>query len=86
MYSEILAADCHILLALRAPTTAQMHTPLEPHPSAEARTVEEKISTAMSAGQAEIAAAARIVDTDDAGSPVVLRDGTNDFTCKRPPV
>jgi hypothetical protein len=70
-----------VLLALETPTTAQMHDPLEPHHSPDARTVEEKINAAMSAGPAEIAAAARIVDIDAAGNSVVLRDGTNDFTC-----
>jgi hypothetical protein len=54
---------------------------LEQHHSPDARTVEEKINAAMSAGQAEIAAATRIVDIDAAGNLVVLRDGTNDFTC-----
>jgi hypothetical protein len=58
-----------------------MHNPLEQHHSPDARTVEEKINAAVSAGPAEIAAAARIVDIDAAGNSVVLRDGTNDFTC-----
>jgi hypothetical protein len=70
-----------VLLALETPTTAQMHNPLEQHHSPDARTVEEKINAAVSAGPAEIAAAARIVDIDAAGNSVVLRDGTNDFTC-----
>jgi hypothetical protein len=40
-----------------------------------------KIERAMSAGPSEIAKAARIVDTDAHGKTVVLRDGTNGFTC-----
>ena len=70
-----------VLLALQTPTTAQMHNPLEPHHAPDARTVEEKISAAMSAGPSEIAANAHIVDVDHTGNPVVLREGTNDFTC-----
>jgi hypothetical protein len=40
-----------------------------------------KIARAMSAGPADIAKAARIVDTDARGKMVVLRAGTNGFTC-----
>ncbi len=39
-----------------------------------------KIARAMSAGPAEVAKPARIVDTDEHG-PVVLREGNNGFTC-----
>ena len=40
-----------------------------------------KIARAMSAGPAEVAKAARIVDTDAQGKMVVLREGNNGFTC-----
>ena len=40
-----------------------------------------KIDRAMSAGPAEVAKAARIVDTDAQGKMVVLREGNNGFTC-----
>jgi hypothetical protein len=40
-----------------------------------------KIARAMSAGPADIAKAARIVDTDAKGNEVVLREGSNGFTC-----
>ena len=39
-----------------------------------------KIARAMSAGPAEVAKLARIVDTEEHGA-VVLREGTNGFTC-----
>jgi len=39
-----------------------------------------KIARAMSAGPAEVAKSARIVDTDEHGT-VVLREGNNGFTC-----
>ena len=40
-----------------------------------------KIARAMSAGPAHIAESARIVDTDAEGNAVVLREGSNGFTC-----
>jgi hypothetical protein len=40
-----------------------------------------KIARAMSAGPTEVAKAARIVDTDAQGNTVVLRGGSNGFTC-----
>jgi hypothetical protein len=40
-----------------------------------------KIARAMSAGPDNIARSARIVDTDANGNTVVLRDGSNGFTC-----
>jgi hypothetical protein len=44
-------------------------------------TAQAKIARAMSAGPAEIANSARIVDTDAQGNTVVLRAGNNGFTC-----
>jgi hypothetical protein len=40
-----------------------------------------KIARAMSAGPDDISRSARIIDTDANGNTVVLRDGSNDFTC-----
>jgi hypothetical protein len=40
-----------------------------------------KIARAMSAGPADVAKTARIVDTDAQGKMVVLREGNNGFTC-----
>jgi hypothetical protein len=44
-------------------------------------TTEAKIARAMSAGPAEIAQSAKIVDQDAQGHTLVLREGSNDFTC-----
>jgi hypothetical protein len=44
-------------------------------------TTQAKIERAMSAGPADIAKSARIIETDAEGSVVVLREGTNGFTC-----
>lgn len=40
-----------------------------------------KIARAMSAGPDDIARSARITDTDSNGNTVVLREGSNGFTC-----
>ena len=40
-----------------------------------------KIARAMSAGPMNVAKAARIIDTDAQGMLVVLREGSNGFTC-----
>jgi hypothetical protein len=44
-------------------------------------TAETQIERAMSAGPPEIARSARIIDKDAEGHLVVLREGTNGFTC-----
>jgi hypothetical protein len=44
-------------------------------------TTQEKIARAMSAGPDNISKSARIVDTDPQGNQVILRDGSNGFTC-----
>jgi hypothetical protein len=44
-------------------------------------TAQAKIARAMSAGPANVASGARIVDTDAQGQMVVLREGNNGFTC-----
>jgi hypothetical protein len=44
-------------------------------------TTQAKIARAESAGPAEIAKSARIIDTDSNGKTVVPREGNNGFTC-----
>ena len=44
-------------------------------------TTQAKIARAMSAGPSNIAGLARIVDSDGSGNTVVLREGSNGFTC-----
>jgi hypothetical protein len=44
-------------------------------------TTQAKIARAMSAGPSDVARSARIVDTDAQGNSVVLREGSNGFTC-----
>jgi hypothetical protein len=44
-------------------------------------TTQAKIVRAMSAGPADVARSARIIDTDANGNTIVLREGNNGFTC-----
>jgi hypothetical protein len=44
-------------------------------------TTQEKIAGAMSAGPDNVSKSARIVDTDEQGKMIVLRQGNNGFTC-----
>jgi hypothetical protein len=44
-------------------------------------TAQAKIERAMSAGPPEIARSAKIIDKDAQGHTIVLREGTNGFTC-----
>jgi hypothetical protein len=44
-------------------------------------TTQEKIARAMSAGPDNISESARIIDTDAQGDRVILREGSNGFTC-----
>jgi len=57
---------------------------LKPAASAGDQEVREKIRIAMSAGPPDIASAARIVDKDEKGQTIVLREGQNGFTCMPP--
>lgn len=47
----------------------------------QADTVQAKIDRAMSAGPIEIAKSAEVIDKDMQGKSVVLREGSNGFTC-----
>jgi hypothetical protein len=44
-------------------------------------TTQEKIARATSAGPENISESARIIDTDAQGNKVILREGSNGFTC-----
>jgi hypothetical protein len=57
------------------------NTPLHNSPADAIDTTQAKIARAISAGPNEIASSARIVDTDEHGNTVVLREGNNGFTC-----
>jgi len=46
-----------------------------------AETTQAQIARALSAGPPEAAKSARVVDTDAQGKMIVLREGSNGFTC-----
>ena len=43
--------------------------------------IQARLARAMSAGPTDIGSGARIIDTDKQGNTVVLREGSNGFTC-----
>ena len=53
----------------------------QPAEEKEDETAQARIDRAMSAGPPEIARSAKIIDKDAQGQRVVLRDGTNGWTC-----
>jgi hypothetical protein len=56
-------------------------TPVQNSATEASDTTQSKIARAVSAGPDEIARSARIIDTDTKGNTVVLREGSNGFTC-----
>src|SRR6267142_1794403 len=59
------------------------HAQVPDHSSATdaAETTQAQIARALSAGPPEAAKSARVVDTDAQGKMIVLREGSNGFTC-----
>jgi hypothetical protein len=72
--SVLVAAVAVVIVA-----ALRLSTPAATIDSSE--TTEAKIARAMSAGPPEIARSAKIVDKDVNGQTVVLREGSNGFTC-----
>ena len=72
-----IVAGIGVRLAIRTNAkSAQPTTAVDTSKTAQAR-----IERAMSAGPPEIARSAKIIDKDEQGRSVVLRAGTNNFTC-----
>lgn len=77
----ILALTVFLMMEARFASVAQSKDlPLETKVAGD-DTTGEKIARAMSAGPPDIAMSARIIDKDVQGNKVVLREGTNGFTC-----
>ena len=68
-----------LLILLVGALQAQMHDHSSPADAGE--TTQARIARALSAGPPEVAKAARVVDTDAQGKMIVLREGSNGFTC-----
>lgn len=79
----LLALLASVLLAIGAGPRGEIHAQMAGHTSMSdsGETAQIKIARAMSAGPADIAKSARIIDTDAHGNTIVLREGNNGFTC-----
>jgi len=74
----IAAVGLFVIAGARLSTRAQSQPAAAPDTG---DSTEAKIARAMSAGPPAIARSAKIVDKDAYGNMVVLREGSNDFTC-----
>jgi hypothetical protein len=80
---SLLAAATAMLLVKEAKfgRPVQARTLVQNSTTEASDTTQGKIARAMSSGPDDIARSARIIDTDAESNTVVLRDGSNDFTC-----
>jgi hypothetical protein len=79
--SAIAAMTLLLVVEIRFVSHAASKTSHQGGAAAAAGTTQEKIALAMSAGPENISNSARIVDTDAQGNQVILREGSNGFTC-----
>jgi hypothetical protein len=78
---EKLVRSVALLIVQALPAVGQMHDPMKANDTADTRSTEQKIAEAMAAGPVEVAKGARIIDVDKSGAIIVLREGSNGFTC-----
>src|SRR5207244_13003634 len=76
-----VAAATILVTGMNFRTVAKAKMPVQNSPTDASDTTQDKIARAMSAGPPDVAKAARIVDKDASGKIVVLREGSNGFTC-----
>ena len=79
--SAIPAMALFLIIGIRFVGRAESKAPHNGTPANAGDTAQEKIARAMSAGPDDISESARIVDTDAQGNRVILREGSNGFTC-----
>ena len=79
--SAITAMALLLTIEIRFVSRAESKTSHNGIPAAAGETTQEKIARAMSAGPDNISKSARIVDKDAQGNEVILREGSNGFTC-----
>jgi len=70
-----------LIIGIRLVSRAESKTSNDGTSAKTGKTTQEKIDRAMSAGPDNISNAARIVDKDAQDNQVLLREGSNDFTC-----
>ena len=78
--SNITAMALLLMTGTRLVSRAQSQIPQNILAKAD-ETTHEKIARSMSAGPDNISKSARIIDTDAQGNTVILREGSNGFTC-----
>lgn len=78
---SMLAALAVTIFFAGRPIHSRISYPGDKVSADETETKEAKIARALSAAPEEVARAARVADTDTDGKTIVLREGTNDFTC-----
>jgi hypothetical protein len=79
--SVITAIALLLIIEIRLVSRAESKTFHNGIAAAAGKTTQEKIARAMSAGPDNISKSARIVDKDAQGNKVILREGSNGFTC-----
>ncbi len=79
--AKIAALVATTLIVVVIGTRLHGHAELKATQSAASETTKANIERAMSAGPPEIARSAKIIDKDAQGHTVVLREGSNGFTC-----
>jgi hypothetical protein len=79
--SGVTVVALFLVTGMRFVSRAESQTSNNGMSAKTAETKQEKIARAMSAGPGNISQSARIVDTDAQGNHVVLREGSNGFTC-----
>ena len=79
--SAITAMALILIIGVKLVSRAESKTSHNEIATPAGGTTQERIARAMSAGPSDIAKAARIVDTDAQGKMIVLREGSNGFTC-----
>jgi hypothetical protein len=79
--SAITALALLLIIGIRLVSRAESQTSYNGISPKAGDTIQEKIARAMSAGPDNVSTSARIIDTDAKGNKVVLREGSNGFTC-----
>lgn len=79
----LLTLSASVLLVNETNPRDAAHAQVPAHSSATDafETTQARIAQALSAGSPEVAKSARVIDTDAQGKMIVLREGSNGFTC-----
>ncbi len=81
MASTITALALILIIGVRLVSRAESQTSHSGISTQAGDTTQEKIARAMSAGPHDISESSRILDKDAQGKTVILREGSNGFTC-----